>query len=285
MSADAAKVAAQRVDAHQHFWEYDEKQYPWIQAGWPIRKSFLPRDLEPLLSRHGFSACVAVQARQTLEETRWLLKLAAQHSFIAGVIGWVDLRSERVEAQLGELRHPRLAGVRHVAQDEPDDRFLTDIKFTRGIARLSEFDLAYDLLIFPRQLPAAIELVRMFPEQRFVLDHMGKPAIREGQIDLWKSHIRELGAMPNVYCKLSGMVTEARWRQWKEADFRPYLDAVWEAFGDDRLMIGSDWPVCLLSSDYRSTVQVVSDYLSQFAPETQEKVLGGNATRFYKLKY
>ena len=273
-----------RVDSHQHFWEYDPQQYPWIQQDWPIRKSFLPEELKPLLNARGFSACIAVQARQTIEETEWLLRLADQHPFIAGVVGWADLRAENVAEQLQELRHPNLVGVRHVAQDEPDDWFLAGKDFKSGIAQLKDFDLAYDILVFPHQLPAAVELVRTFPDQRFVLDHIAKPNIREAQIEPWKTQIRELAKSPNVWCKLSGMVTEAKWRNWSTTDFRPYLDVVWEAFGEDRLMIGSDWPVCLLSGDYAPVMNVVHDYIGQFSAAGQEKVLGGNAIKFYKLK-
>ena len=273
-----------RIDSHQHFWEYDPQQYLWIQPDWPIRKSFLPGDLKPLLDKVGFDACVAVQARQSIEETRWLLRLASEHPFIAGVVGWVDLRSENLAKQLDEFAgNPSLSGVRHVVQDEPDDNFALRADFQRGIAELNHHSLAYDILIFPRQLPVAIQLVRKFPEQRFVLDHIAKPEIRDQKMDPWRGQIRELAKAPNVYCKLSGMVTEALWHQWRLEDFRPYLDLVWEAFGEDRLMIGSDWPVCLLSANYPLTIGVVENFLEQFSEATREKVLGGNAIRFYNL--
>lgn len=286
MGPDASK-AVRRVDAHQHFWQYNPEEYPWIQAEWPIRKSFLPEDLKPLLAGQGFDACVAVQARQTLEETVWLLELARKHTFIAGVVGWVNLladNSKTVADQLEKIDRQKLSGVRHVVQDEPNDEFMLRPDFLMGIESLREYGLRYDLLIFPKQLPAAIQLVRKFPEQPFVLDHIAKPQIRGGLIQQWQGQIRELGKAPNVYCKLSGMVTEARHGDWKAGDFRPYLDVVWEAFGADRLMIGSDWPVCLLSGDYPSTMQVVIHYIEQFDRVTQDKVLGGNATQFYKLK-
>lgn len=283
MEINTTRIA--RVDSHQHFWEYEPRQYPWIQEDWAIRKSFLPRDLRPLLEQSGFDACVAVQARQSIEETRWLLRLAAGNPFIAGVVGWVDLRSENLAKQLEEFaRNARLAGVRHVVQDEPDDDFMLRPDFARGIAELEHHSLAYDLLVFPRQLPAAIQLARKFPGQRLVLDHMAKPKIRDQKMDAWREQIRELAKWPNVFCKLSGMVTEARWHQWRLDDFLPYLDVAWEAFGEDRLMIGSDWPVCLLSADYALTMGVVETFLEQFSDATREKVLGGNAIRFYKLK-
>jgi L-fuconolactonase len=285
MISNTSKVLKNFVDSHQHFWEYDEQQYPWIQQGWRIRRSYLPADLKPLLRDTGFDGCVAVQARQSIEETRWLLGLAEQNRFIAGVVGWVDLRSPDVGEQLLEISHPKLVGVRHVAQDEPDDRFLVGEEFVRGIGRLKDFDLAYDLLVYPRQLSAAMELVRMFPQQRFVLDHIGKPNIRDQQLEPWRTQIQALAREPNVYCKLSGMVAEAKWDDWRPSDFRSYLDVVWEAFGEDRLMIGSDWPVCLLSSEYDVVIGLIEEYLSEFPSSAQEKIYGENATHFYKLKF
>jgi L-fuconolactonase len=277
-----------RIDAHQHFWSYDEKQYPWINPKWPIRKSFLPPDLKPLLDAHMIDACVAVQARQSLEETIWLLDLAKNYPFIAGVVGWINLLADSPRAiafQLERINREKLVGVRHVVQDEIDDRFMLRTDFLTGIAALREYGLTYDILIFPKQLPAAIELVRKFPEQPFVLDHIAKPIIREGLIEPWSAQIKELAKSPNVSCKISGMVTEARWHDWKPSDFRPYLDVVWNAFGEDRLMFGSDWPVCLLSGDYPQVASIVTDYLAQFPESSREKVLGGNAIRFYKLKF
>ena len=285
--ATPSKAQVARIDAHQHFWNYDPQQYPWIQRDWPIRKSFLPEDLKPLLDQAGFDGCVAVQARQTLEETIWLLGLAKQHPFITGVVGWINLLADSSMAiayQLERIDRAKLVGVRHVVQDEPDDNFMLRSDFLTGISALREYGLTYDILIFPRQLPAAIQLVRKFPDQPFVLDHIAKPLIRSGQIKEWETHIRELATAPNVFCKISGLVTEARWRDWQPHDFRPYLDVIWEAFGEDRLMVGSDWPVCLLSADYYPAVNIATDYLSQFAESAREKVLGGNAVRFYKLK-
>jgi L-fuconolactonase len=274
-----------RIDSHQHFWNYDSAQYPWIQPDWPIRRSFLPADLKPLLDQTGFDGCIAVQARQTLEETRWLLGLAEEYPFIAGVIGWVDLRSMSLADQL-ELfgANPKFAGVRHVVQDEPDNAFMLREDFTRGIAQLKQYDLTYDILIFPRQLPAAIELIRRFPEQSFVLDHIAKPPIKDQTIEPWRTQLRDLAKGGNVSCKVSGMVTEARWGGCERDDFKPYLDVVWDAFGEDRLMIGSDWPVCLLSSDYSQTIRLTLDFLKQFSEAARSKVLGTNAARFYGLE-
>jgi L-fuconolactonase len=272
------------IDSHQHFWDYDPVEYPWIKSDWLIRRSFLPSDLEPLLRKSGFDGCVAVQARQSLRESEWLLELAEQNPFIAGVVGWVDLRSPNVEQQLEQFEdRAKFVAVRHVVQDEPDDRFMLREDFLRGIGTLKQFDLAYDILIFPKQLPAAVELVRRFPGQRFVLDHIAKPLIKDALIEPWATQIRELAAAQNVNCKLSGMVTEARWQTWSPTDFRPYLDIVWEAFGPDRLMIGSDWPVCLLSGEYERTMEIVQRYLEQFGAGERKKVLGANAVRFYRL--
>ena len=216
-----------RIDSHQHFWIYAAPDYPWIQPGWPLRRDFLPSDLAPILDASGFDASIGVQARQTMEESRWLLELAEGNPRIAGVVGWVDLRSERVADDLSALAaHPKFVGVRHVVQDEPDDAFLLRPDFLRGIAGLSAFELTYDLLIYPRQLPAAIQLARMFPDQPFVLDHMAKPDVRKGELHPWLEGIRELASMPNVWCKVSGLVTEAAWRQWKPKDFDAFLNAV-----------------------------------------------------------
>jgi L-fuconolactonase len=280
----APKLKLRTIDSHQHFWKYDPAEYPWIKPNWPIRRSFLPPDLEPLLHKSGFDGCVAVQARQTLGETEWLLALAAEYPFIAGVVGWVDLRSPEVSSELERFRgNKQLVAVRHVVQDEPDDRFMLRENFLRGIVALKNLDLAYDILIFPKQLPAAIELARRFPEQRFVLDHIAKPFIKDQEIEPWRAQIQELAKMKNVFCKLSGMVTEAHWQSWKIEDFAPYLEVVWEAFGVDRLMIGSDWPVCLLSAEYEPAMGIVQQFLQNFSAAEREKVLGANAIRFYRL--
>lgn len=249
-----------------------------------LRRDHLPPDLEPLLAASGFDGCIAVQARQSLTETEWLLGLAGQFSFIRGVVGWVDLRSPAVDGQLRRFAaDPKLVGVRHVVQDEPDDAFVLGADFQRGIARLRDFDLAYDLLIYPRQLPAAIRLVESFPDQRFVLDHLAKPLVKEGRISPWREDFRRLARYPNVYCKVSGLVTEAAWNQWKSADFTPYLEVAFEAFGPDRLMIGSDWPVCTVSAEYGAAMRLVTDYLKPLPVEAREKVLGANAARFYGI--
>ena len=276
---------AARIDAHQHFWRYDAAQYPWIDdAMAALRRDFLPQDLAPAVQRAGFAACVAVQARHAIDETRWLLELADAHPFVVGVVGWVDLQSARARADLEVLaRHPKLVGIRHIAQAEPDDRFLLRPSFVEGLALLEEFDLAYDILIYSRHLPAAAELAARLPRQRFVLDHLAKPDIRGRAIDPWARDLRALAACPNVCAKLSGLVTEADWRRWTPADIRPYLDVAFDCFGAERLMVGSDWPVCTVAGDYGRTMAVVVDYLAEHAAADREAVLGGNALRFWKL--
>lgn len=273
-----------RLDAHQHFWRYAPDDYPWIQPGWSIQRDFLPADLAPELKACGLDGSVAVQARQSLDETRWLLRLADAHPLIKAVVGWVDICSSSIESQLAEFAlHPKMAGVRHVVQDEPDDRFMLREDFQYGIAALGGFGMTYDLLVFPRQMGAAIQLVRSFPLQPFVLDHMAKPAIRDGCLSPWREQLMELAASPNVMCKVSGIVTEAHWQKWGAEDFRPYLEAVFEAFGPERLMFGSDWPVALLSARYEQVFEIVCDHLAGWPKGTDEKIFGLNAARFYNL--
>ena len=275
-----------RIDSHQHFWNYSAAEYPWLGAGMSkLRRDFLPADLEAEQRKVRLNGSIAVQARQTVEESRWLLNLADHYPLIKGVVGWVDLRSENVEAELAEFaKHPKFAGVRHVVQDEPDDEFMLRPEFLRGLEKLKSHKLAYDLLLYPKHLPVAVKLARRFPEQKFVLDHIAKPAIRTGTLSPWDNDIRELARSGNVWCKVSGMVTEAQWTGWKQADFRPYLDVVFDAFGEDRLMFGSDWPVCLAAGSYEQVFGIVSRYLQWFPESARRKVLGENAARFYNLK-
>lgn len=274
------------IDAHQHFWIYDPREHDWLDDSMAaLRRDFLPAELKPELEQAGFQGCVAVQVRQTIGETRWLLKLAASSPFILGVVGWVDLQSPEIRSQLQALaENPKLVGIRHVVQVEPDDRFLLRPEFLRGISALEEFDLAYDLLIYAKHLPVAAEFVRQFPRQRFVLDHMAKPPIRSASLHPWSAGIRELAVFPNVFCKLSGLVTEADWHHWKPEDMAPYLDVAFECFGPERLMIGSDWPVCTVAAQYSRAMAVVKDYLVRHPAHAQEAVLGANAQRFWKLK-
>jgi L-fuconolactonase len=273
------------IDAHQHFWLYNPAEYDWIDDSMSaLRRDFLPADLTPELESSDFQGSVAVQARQALEETRWLLELAERSPSILGVVGWADLRSPDIRSQLKTLaRNPKLVGVRHIVQSEPDDRFLLQPEFLRGISALEEFGLAYDILIYTKHLPVAAEFVERFPHQRFVLDHLAKPPIKSGLIDSWANGIKRLSEFPNVYCKLSGLVTEGDWEHWQPEQIVPFLDVAFESFGPDRLMIGSDWPVCLVAASYARAVQVVKAYLSGQKPETREGVLGGNAQRFWRL--
>jgi L-fuconolactonase len=271
------------VDAHQHFWQYNPREYNWIDDRMEVlRRDFMPDDLAPHMEQAGVDATIAVQTRQTTEETHWLLRLAHAHPFIAGVVGWVDLRADDVEASLEQLRdQPRLAGIRHIVQSEPDDRFLLDPALGHGIAALGQAGLPYDILIYPRHLPVAAEFVSRFPSQTFVLDHLAKPEIRGGSIDEWARDLRRLAGAANLWCKLSGLVTEADWHTWTPEQIHPYLDVAFDCFDPGRLIAGSDWPVCTLASDYSRTMAVVRDYLGAFTSAERAAVLGGNAKLVY----
>ncbi len=275
-----------KIDTHQHFWKYTPADYPWIGPGMEVlARDRMPANLAPLLAGMGVGGTVAVQARQCVAETEWLLSLAEAYPFILGVVGWVDLQSPEVEHQLERFgSHPKLVGVRHVVQDEPDDRFVLGEAFLRGMEKLANRHLAYDLLVYPRQLPACVELVRRFPEQVFVLDHIAKPFIRSGQRSPWDQDIARLATFKNVYCKLSGMVTEADWENWRPSDFEPYLDAVVEAFGPDRLMVGSDWPVCTLAGSYASVLTLVSDTIGRLTQAEQKTIWEDTPVRAYGAK-
>jgi L-fuconolactonase len=278
-------VPIPRLDAHQHFWTYNPAEYPWIPPGSPLQRDWLPDDLGAEQAQIGFNGSIVVQARQKLVESRWLLRMAERHPRIRGVVGWVDLRSPRVEDELAELaRYSKFVGVRHVVQDEPDDNFMLDPDFIRGIAALREYKLTYDLLIYPRQLPAAIRLVSLFPDRPFVLDHIAKPPIASGALSPWREQIAELAQAPNVMCKVSGMVTEADHAAWKPEDFAPYLDVVFERFGVERLMFGSDWPVCLLAASYEDVYRLVDSYTWRLGDHERAALFGGNAARFYGLR-
>lgn len=275
-----------KVDAHQHFWHYTAEDYGWIGPHMAaLKQDRLPSNLAPLLKATSLDGTVAVQARQTLEETQWLLDLADQHKFIRGVVGWVDLCSHGLRSQLERFgAHPKLRGARHVVQDEPDDQFMLRDDFLRGIATLAEFDLTYDILIFPRHLPIACELARRFPDQPFVLDHMAKPPIKDGVLQPWATDIVRLAAYPKVVCKISGMITEADWQGWKPSSFQPYLDVVLEAFGPRRLMFGSDWPVCTLAGTYGKVAGIVAEYVQQLSEDEQAAIWGETARQFYGLE-
>jgi L-fuconolactonase len=271
-----------KIDAHQHFWRYAPARHTWITGQMAIlKRDYLPEHLSKELSANGMDGCVAVQADQSKEETGFLLDLARENPFIRGVIGWVDLRARNLPERLEYYaRFEKLRGFRHIAQSEPDD-FLTRPDVIQGIRSLRSFGLTYDILIYPNQLRAAIALVERLPDQRFVLDHIAKPAIRTKSIEDWAAGIRAIAAHPTVYCKVSGLITEADWGQWEAADFRPYLDVVFEAFGVDRLMFGSDWPVCLLAGTYGQVKKLIADHVSNWPAEAQERIFGLNAAEFY----
>lgn len=275
-----------RIDAHQHFWRYKAGDYGWIDDSMSqLRRDFLPEDLEPELRRSDFDGCIAVQATHNIEETRWLLELSARSPFVVGVIGWVPLQSESVRAQLQELAGNRkLLGIRHVVQAEPDDRFMLRPDFLRGVALLEDFGLTYDILIYPRHLRVAAEFVSKLPRQRFVLDHLAKPSVKKGEMEPWRSDLPRLAEFPNVFCKLSGLVTEADWSNWLPEQLTPYLLLAYECFGPERLMIGSDWPVCTVAASYLKTMKVVIDFLADFPERVRNAILGGNAARFWRLE-
>jgi len=277
--------AAARIDAHQHFWRYDPAQYKWIDDVMAVlKRDCLPDEARREMASAGIDACVAVQARQTLDETRSLLALADASPAIAGVVGWIDLQAADARLQLELFAdHQKLVGIRHIIQSEPDDRFMLRPAFCRGIALLEEFGLAYDILVYSRHLAAAAELAERFPSQRFVLDHLGKPDIRHGELCAWEKSLRLLADCSNVSAKLSGLVTEADWHTWSAQDIRPYLDVAFDSFGAGRLMIGSDWPVCTVAGDYTRVMALVSDYLADRPAQERDAVLGGNAQRFYNL--
>ena len=272
-----------RIDAHQHFWRYADSM-GWITPAMSvIQKDFLPADLSPLLKENGIDGCIAVQADQTREETNFLLELAGKHSFIKGVIGWIDLRAENITEQLARYSlHNKLKGFRHVLQSETPG-YMLHPDFVRGIAALNAFNFTYDLLIFPQHLQAALTLVKQFPKQSFVIDHIAKPNIKGGLMDTWKDDIAAIAKHANVYCKISGLVTEADWVNWKQADFIPYLDIITENFGTDRIMFGSDWPVCLVAASYKDVTGIAEKYFSSLSNSEQLVIFGGNANQFYHL--
>jgi L-fuconolactonase len=275
----------ERIDAHHHLWRYSKVEYGWIAGNMtPIARDFLPQDLEQVLTSSGIQGSIAVQARQSLEETQFLLNFAHEFPMIRGVVGWAPIASPEFPQVLERFHHyGKLKGFRHVVQDEPDERFLLRPDFNAGIALLKSFGLVYDILIFERQLPAAISFVDRHPSQVFVLDHIAKPRIRDRVLEPWRTNIRELARRENVYCKLSGMVTEAHWMQWTLPDLLPYFEVVLDAFGPKRLMAGSDWPVCLLAATYQTWSATLREFISPLSGAEQEMILGGVATKVYSL--
>jgi len=274
-----------KIDSHQHFWKYKQEEYAWISDQMNLlKRDHLPAELFSILTNAGYDGSIAVQARQSLKETDWLLKLASENDFIKAVVGWVNLFSENIDEQLSNYKlNRKFVGIRHVLQDEPDDDFMLGAGFCKGIKTLAKYDLTYDLLIFPKHLKIATKLVQQFPVQKFILDHAGKPCIKERAFEPWKNEITILARNPNVFCKLSGMVTEADWQNWKPADFVPYLDILFESFGPSRLMIGSDWPVCTIAGDYSHVMNLVENYISNLSATEKKAILGENAVSIYRL--
>ena len=272
------------IDAHQHFWQYEPIKHSWIDEEMAvIRKDFLPADLAPIIKSNGVIGTVAVQADQTEVETDFLLGLADKHNFIRGVVGWVDLRADNISERLAyyaQFKH--IKGFRHILQGE-EPAFMLHPSFLKGLAALKEYDFTYDILIFPKHLEAALELVKRFPQQPFVIDHIAKPYIKAGLIDEWAKGIIALSEYENVLCKVSGMVTEADYKRWQPTDFTPYLDVVVESFGMNRLMFGSDWPVCEVAASYGQMIGIVEDYFASFTLDEKNQLFNQNALKFYNL--
>ncbi len=274
------------IDSHQHFWKYNPVRDSWIDESMQvIRKDFLPKDLKPILEANNVDGCIAVQADQSEEETQFLLKCAAENSYIKGVIGWLDLRAENIEERLTHFsKNKKFIGVRHIVQAEQDESFMLKPKFINGIQKLEKFGLTYDILIHEHQLKQAIALVEKYPNQTFVLDHIAKPKISNGIDEVWKKNLILFASHANVSCKLSGMVTETKNFKWKGTDFTPFLDILVETFGMDRLLYASDWPVCLLAGEYHAVLQILTNYFIDFSKEDKIKFMGGNAKRIYNLE-
>ncbi len=277
-----------RIDAHQHFWHYNETDYDWIRNNQRfLRQDYLPAHLQPYLHENGLAGTIAVQARQSIQETEYLLQLAKTNDFIKGIVGWVDLTAGDLSAALSKYQS-QLTGVRHVIHDEPEIDFMLQADFCRGIGMLDDFGYTYDLLIRPEQFNSSLKLIDRFPNQQFVIDHIAKPDIASGEIEPWKSGMIKLAERENVYCKLSGMVTEANYLTWSEEevplnDFAPYIDVTLDSFGAERLMFGSDWPVCTLAATYDEVYDIVNEYIFKLSPDEQANIMGETATRFYQL--
>lgn len=274
-----------KIDSHQHFWKFDPVRDSWIDDSMTaIRRDFMPDDLEPILNKFDIDGCIAVQADQSEVETAFLLSLADKHDFIKGVVGWIDLKAANIGERLAHYQQYRkLKGFRHVLQGEPDRALMLSPQFTKGISALKPYDYTYDILIFPDQLGYAHQFVKMFGGHKFVIDHIAKPDIKNKNIDRWANGIKAIAKHENVWCKVSGMVTEADWQNWVLNDFEPYLDTVFEAFGPKRVMFGSDWPVCNVAGGYQQMLSIVKHYTSRLSENEQRQFWGLNATEFYNL--
>ncbi len=275
------------IDAHQHFWQLDQPfEYGWLHAPQhkAICRSYLPADLKPYLQECGIDKSVFVQTQHDLEENRWVLKLAEENDFIAGVVGWVDLASRDCEEQLGEfMDHHKFVGIRHIVQDEPNDDFIIQPDVVRGLKVLEKHSVPYDLLFFTQHLKHAVTLARQLPNLPMVIDHLSKPKIKDQITEGWIDDLKAAAKFPNVYCKLSGMVTEADWQNWKSSDLKPYVEAALEAFGPERCMYGSDWPVCELAATYEQVYKALQDLLTSLSESERAQIFGGTASRFYNL--
>jgi L-fuconolactonase len=274
-----------RIDAHQHFWDIGLRNYSWMQSDpSPLRRNFLPSDLAPLLQTHNFDGSVVIQAHQSLDEARWLLSLARENAFLKGVVAWVDLTDPQVGLTLDELQEdPHFKGVRHLVHDEPDARWLLRPDVIRGLGELEKRGIPYDLLLRPVHLPIVPLLAERLPRLMMAIDHIAKPSISTGEFDNWARAMEPVFPIANVYCKLSGMVTEASWNNWSPADLRPYVSFVFQGFGPRRLIYGSDWPVCLLAGTYKEVLAACTQALGPQPMELRELILGENAERFYRL--
>ena len=274
-----------RIDSHQHFWKFDSSRDSWIDDEMAvIRRDFLPADIEPVLIENKIGGCIAVQADQSEEETHFLLDLAVRHDFIKGIVGWVDLCDENVEERLAYFsKFDKLRGFRHIIQAEPEVDFMLKPDFCRGISTLKKFGFTYDILVYSEHLPSVTEFVSRFPDQPFVINHLAKPLISEGKIEDWKKHMTAIASFPNVFCKLSGMVTQADLKTWQPSDFKPYIEVVIESFGINRVMFGSDWPVCLLGASYKQCCLILEQNTLHLSRVEKEKLWGLNAIDFYQL--
>ena len=275
----------QVIDAHQHFWKYNATDFDWITDEMAvIKKDFLPQDLSAIYQQNNIDGCIAVQVNQTEEENFFFLNFAEHFNFIKGIVGWIDLQADNIYDRLDFFyQYKKIKGFRHILQGESNRKLMLEKKFSHGISALKKFGFTYDILIFPDQLQYALELVKMFPDQLFVIDHLAKPLIKDNEIEDWKKSIQSFKIFENVYCKISGMVTEADWKNRNAKTFKPYIDVVVETFGTNRIMYGSDWPVCLVAAEYKDVLQIVKNYFSVFSRDEQAMFFGGNAIKFYNL--
>jgi L-fuconolactonase len=273
------------IDSHHHYWKYNPVEYDWIDDSMKvIRTDFLPENLVPTIREAGIDGVISVHARQSVEETDWLIEMAHQNKFMKGIVGWLPLIQDNIEAYLEKYSDKKiLKGIRHVVQGEPDPEFILRNDFNRGISLLKKYSLVYDILIVERQLPNTIRFVDQHPDQLFVLDHIAKPLIRKNELSPWKENIQELAKRENVSCKISGMVTEADFTSWTPEQLLPYFDVILEAFSPERLLFGSDWPVCLVATSYKNWANLVRKNISSFSETEQAKIMGENAVRIYKL--